>query len=73
LASGTDGLDDIRHIIAQAPSRLSPGAWLLLEHGWDQAEAVQDLLRRAGFDAVQSRQDLAGNERCTGGRLPLSA
>jgi release factor glutamine methyltransferase len=73
LVSGADGLDDIRHIIAQAPSRLAPGAWLLLEHGWDQAEAVQDLLRRAGFDAVQSRQDLAGNERCTGGCLPLSA
>ena len=67
LTSGADGLQDIRQIIAQAPSRLSPGGWLLLEHGWDQATAVQDLLRTAGFTKVQSRQDLAGIQRCTGG------
>jgi release factor glutamine methyltransferase len=70
LTSGADGLDDIRHIIAQTPSRLAPGGWLLLEHGWDQAAAVQALLRSAGFEEVQSRQDLAGVDRCTGGRLP---
>lgn len=67
LTSGADGLDDIRRIIAQAPTHLAPGGWLLLEHGWDQADAVQNLLRQAGFDHVQSRQDLAGIERCTGG------
>lgn len=71
LTSGTDGLDDIRQIIAQAPSRLTPGGWLLLEHGWDQAQAVQALLRQAGFEQVQSRQDLAGVDRCTGGMKPL--
>lgn len=70
LTSGADGLDDIRQIIAQAPSRLTPGGWLLLEHGWDQAGPVQALLRSAGFEQVQSRQDLAGTERCTGGMLP---
>jgi release factor glutamine methyltransferase len=70
LTSGSDGLNDIRHIIAQAPSRLAPGGWLLLEHGWDQATAVQTLLRNAQFDAVQSRRDLAGLDRCSGGRLP---
>lgn len=69
LTSGADGLDDIRQIIAKAPSRLVPGGWLLLEHGWDQATAVQALLREAGFVQVQSRQDLAGIERCTGGCL----
>ncbi len=68
LASGADGLDDIRAITAQAPARLAPGGWLLLEHGWDQAEAVQALLRAAGFAAVASRHDLAGIARCTGGR-----
>lgn len=67
LASGADGLQDIRQIIAQAPSRLSQSGWLLLEHGWDQAAAVQDLLRAAGFAQVQSRRDLSGVERCTGG------
>jgi release factor glutamine methyltransferase len=70
LTSGADGLDDIRQIIAQAPSRLAPGGWLLLEHGWDQAVAVQALLRTAGFVQVQSRRDLAGIERCTGAVMP---
>lgn len=67
LASGADGLDDIRAIIAQAPARLAPGGWLLIEHGWDQGDAVQALLREAGFGEVQSRNDLAGIARCTGG------
>ena len=69
LASGADGLDDIRTIIAQAPAWLKPGGWLLFEHGHDQSEAVQALLHRHGFAEVQSRQDLAGIARCTGGRL----
>ena len=70
LTSGPDGLDDIRQIIAQAPSRLAPGGWLLLEHGWDQAAPVQALLREAGFEQVQSRRDLGGMERCTGAAMP---
>ena len=70
LSSGADGLDDIRQIIAQAPSRLAPGGWLLLEHGWDQAAPVQALLRKAGFVQVQSRRDLGGIERCTGAVMP---
>jgi release factor glutamine methyltransferase len=70
LASGDDGLDDIRAIAAQAPSRLAPGGWLLLEHGWDQAEAVQALLRAAGFGQVHSRHDMAGIARCSGGSMP---
>jgi release factor glutamine methyltransferase len=68
LTSGADGLDDIRQIVTQAPSRLTQGGWLLLEHGWDQAQAVQALLRQAGFVQVQSRKDLAGMDRCTGGQ-----
>ena len=68
LASGTDGLDDLRTIVKQAASRLKPGGWLLLEHGYDQADAVCAMLRSAGFADVQSRQDLAGIARCTGGR-----
>ena len=70
LASGADGLDDIRSIVAQAPAHLLPGGWLLLEHGWDQAGAVQALLRAAGFAEVQSRKDLAGIARCSGGQWP---
>lgn len=70
LASGPDGLDDIRRIVTQAPAHLLPGGWLLLEHGFDQAAAVRDLLTAAGFFDVQSRRDLSGTERCSGGHLP---
>jgi release factor glutamine methyltransferase len=68
LVSGADGLDDIRTIVQQAPAHLKPGGWLLLEHGHDQAHAVQSLLANQGFEAVQSRPDLAGILRCSGGR-----
>ncbi len=68
LTSGPDGLDDIRAIVAGAPAHLRPGGWLLLEHGHDQAGAVRALLQDQGFAAVDSRRDLAGIERCSGGR-----
>ncbi|PQA82052.1 peptide chain release factor N(5)-glutamine methyltransferase [Limnohabitans sp. TS-CS-82] len=70
LASGHDGLDDIRLIVRQASQHLKPGGWLLLEHGFDQAHAVQTLLSNQGFQAVQSRPDIAGILRCTGGQWP---
>jgi release factor glutamine methyltransferase len=70
LTSGADGLDAIRTIVAQAPAHLRPGGWLLLEHGWQQAETVRALLAQAGFAQVQSRRDLAGIERCSGGQWP---
>lgn len=66
LASGADGLVDIRAIIEQSPAHLKKGGWLLLEHGHDQAETVRTLLTQAGWENVQSRKDLAGIERCTG-------
>jgi release factor glutamine methyltransferase len=67
LASGADGLDDIRTIITQAPARMGSGGWLLLEHGHDQAPLVRELLHARGFNEIQSRLDLAGIERCSGG------
>lgn len=70
LASGADGLEDIRSIIAQAPAQLKAGGWLLFEHGWDQAHAVAALMQAAGFEQVQHRNDLAGIARCTGGCWP---
>ena len=70
LSSGPDGLDAIRTIVAGAARHLHAGAWLLLEHGHDQADAVQALLTQAGFEAVASRHDLAGHRRCTGGQRP---
>jgi release factor glutamine methyltransferase len=70
LTAGKDGLDDLRRIIAQAPAYLQPQGWLLLEHGYDQARAVRELLQQRGFADVQSRADLAGTLRCSGGRWP---
>lgn len=70
LTAGIDGLDDLRQITRQAPAHLQPGGWLLLEHGYDQAEAVRQLLAGQGFVQVQSRRDLAGIERCSGGQWP---
>jgi release factor glutamine methyltransferase len=67
LVAGTDGLDDIRQIVQNAPAHLAQGGWLLLEHGHDQAAAVRQLLAERGFAEVQSRDDLAGIQRCSGG------
>jgi release factor glutamine methyltransferase len=70
LASGPDGLDAIRQIVAQAPSHLVPGGWLLLEHGWDQGDAVRRLLEQAGFVAVATAQDLEQRDRVSLGQIP---
>ena len=68
LTSGADGLQDIRNIVQNAPNHLEMGGWLLIEHGWRQAAAVRGLLEQAGFKQVQSKLDLAGIERCSGGK-----
>ncbi|MBB6577570.1 release factor glutamine methyltransferase [Comamonas odontotermitis] len=68
LTSGADGLNDIRHIVDTAPQYLRSGGWLLIEHGWDQAGDVRALLAARGFAQVQSRNDLAGIERASGGQ-----
>jgi release factor glutamine methyltransferase len=67
LASGEDGLDDIREITGQAGDYLEQGAWLLLEHGYDQAAQVRDRLIQQGFGKVFSEKDLAGLDRVRGG------
>ena len=68
LVSGTDGLHAIKQIVSSAAACLKPGGWLLLEHGFDQAPTTRHLLAEAGFEYVQSRKDLAGIERCSGGQ-----
>ena len=70
LTSGPDGLDDLRTIISEAPVHLSPGGWLLLEHGYDQGPAVRELLIRHGFERIQTRRDLGEHERITFGCVP---
>lgn len=70
LTPGGDGLDALRCIVASAAEHLEPGGWLLLEHGFDQADAVRALLRGRGFVGAQTRRDLAGQPRCSGAHLP---
>ncbi len=69
LASGFDGLDDIRLIIQQAPNYLKPNGWLMLEHGYDQAHSVAALLKEHGFSQIDHAQDLAGILRVTFGSI----
>jgi release factor glutamine methyltransferase len=68
LVAGQDGLDDLRRIIGAAPRYLNEGAWLLCEHGHDQAGACQRLLEQAGFADLVAERDLAGIPRVSGGR-----
>ena len=69
LAAGPDGLQDLRQLAAAAGAHLQPGGALLLEHGYDQTDAVQALLQSAGFRYVQSWPDLSGIRRVSGGDL----
>jgi release factor glutamine methyltransferase len=69
LTSGVDGLDDIRHIIEQVPQHLNPNGWLLLEHGYDQAKAVAELLAQVHFKEIGHGLDLAGIQRVTFGKV----
>jgi len=68
LTDHGDGLSALRTIVAGAPARLKSGGWLLMEHGYDQAAAVRELLTAQGFCEVQSWRDLAGIERVSGAR-----
>ena len=70
LTPGGDGLGALRSIVAGAAAHLEPGGWLLLEHGFGQADVVQALLREHGFGSVQTRRDIAGLPRCSGGHQP---
>ncbi len=70
LSSGADGLEAIREIVSGAPAHLRPGGWLLLEHGWDQGEAMRGLMSRAGFVEVATVGDLEGRDRVTVGQYP---
>jgi release factor glutamine methyltransferase len=65
LTAGKDGLDCIRKIISHAKQHLKPQGWLMLEHGYDQAEPVARLLAGTGFENISSHPDLAGIARVT--------
>jgi release factor glutamine methyltransferase len=69
LVSGHDGLDALRRITGDAPHHLATGGWLVVEHGWDQGQAVRALFAAARFCAIRTHTDLGGHERVTEGRL----
>ncbi len=72
LTAGKDGLDDLRLIISQAPQWLATSGWLLVEHGYDQAAAVQQLFAAAGFEAVVTRKDYGQQDRLTMAQIPAT-
>lgn len=71
LASGADGLDDIRAIIADSLTYLLPQGWLMLEHGYNQAQSVAELMAENGLVDIATIKDLGGNDRVTIGKNPL--
>jgi release factor glutamine methyltransferase len=71
LVSGADGLDDIRQIINDCLIYLNPQSWLILEHGYNQASQVADLMAEAGLTNIETIKDLSGNSRVTLGKNPL--
>jgi len=68
LASGADGLDDIRLIVSQSPNYCLPKAWLMIEHGFDQGEKIRTLFSEAGFSSVETLQDLERRDRVSFGQ-----
>ena len=71
LASGSDGLDDIRQIIVQAKRCLKPASWLFIEHGYHQAQQIMTLFADAGFTNISSHKDYGDNDRVVLGQQPL--
>lgn len=69
LVAADNGMADLKHIITAAPAFLLPGGWLWLEHGYDQAEAVQALLTANGYSQIQSKKDYGQQWRISGGQF----
>ena len=72
LASGADGLDDIRQLVHQASRVIKSNGWLMIEHGYDQSQAVQALFQQAGFSEIQAFQDYGQQDRVVIGNRSVS-
>ena len=70
LVAGDDGLDDIRLLVTQGLDWLAAGGWMMLEHGYDQGDAVRELFASAGWRNIETRNDYGGNDRMTLARKP---
>jgi release factor glutamine methyltransferase len=73
LASGSDGLDAIRHIVRESPAHLRDDGMLAMEHGFEQAAAVRELLQQSGFAEIYTERDFGGRDRVSGGFVRRSA
>jgi len=71
LTPGADGMSAIREISRNAAAMLAGGGWLMFEHGWQQAAATAEVMKSAGFEAIETAWDLQGHERVTMGRAAL--
>lgn len=71
LDGGSDGLDFYRHIASAYRSAVRPGGWLVFEIGWQQREAVQQLLRNSGWTQVGGCPDFGGNDRAVWAQNPI--
>jgi release factor glutamine methyltransferase len=72
LLAHDDGMADIKQIVAQAAAYLSAQGWLMLEHGWQQAEKVQALFSQQGYENIQTLNDFSGLQRITLGQRPAA-
>ena len=68
LSSGKTGLDDIKHLCSRAKNYLKEDGWLIVEHGYDQKQAVADCFTKNGFTEIEQKQDLSGHTRMTAGK-----
>jgi release factor glutamine methyltransferase len=71
LISGPMGIRAIQHIIENAKNYFNPGAWLFIEHGFNQAEIVKDLFQKNGYQHIENAQDIHGIHRVTFGQYSI--
>ena len=69
LTSGTDGMNDIEHLCLHASKHLNENGWLIVEHGYNQAQQVNDCFIKNGFVTIEQQQDLSGHTRMTAGKI----
>lgn len=68
LSAGESGMDDIEHLCLHAKDHLAKDGWLIVEHGYDQAQMVAECFAKQGYTQVEQKKDLAGHTRMTAGK-----
>jgi release factor glutamine methyltransferase len=68
LASGETGLDDIKTILHSAPDYMKNATWILIEHGYDQGDAVPKLMSKVGLQHSHCIKDYNDKDRLSIGQ-----